>query len=121
MDSIIITHPNLDHYGGIKRLLQDFTITAPITTTLASCLKVGYSGGPRDTQLGEVFLSGERDQVRHWFPLTGEGENGRRHTNIKTLPIGSSIEIDTNKEEGFKPKQLNKTSILTTVRIPESK
>ena len=121
MDSIVITHPNLDHYGGINRLLQDFTITAPITTTLASCLKVGHSGGPKDTKIGEVFLSGERDQIRHWFPLTGEGENGRRHTNIKTLPKGSTVEVARNEDLTFDAKQLNATSILTTVRIPGSK
>ena len=107
----------------------------PITTTLASCLKVGHSGGPKkNMQLGEVFSSSEGCRVRHWFPLTG----GRRHTNIKTLSMGSTIEIDKNKKKRFKlnkksskkisskkkrkAKRLNfnATSILTTVSLQPS-
>ena len=101
MGSIIVTHPDRDHYGGINRLLQDFTITAPITTTLASCLEVNGS----DTQLGEVFLLDKRHQIRHYFPLTGEGENGRRHTNIETLSSkGSTVEVAKNEEITFEKK-----------------
>ncbi len=111
LDSIIITHPDEDHCGGINQLLKEFTIMCPITTTLASCLKVGDL---QDAQLGTVFLSGERDQVRHWFPLTGEGENGRRHSNIKTLPNGSIVNIAKNDTLDI---NFNATSILTTVRL----
>ncbi len=114
------------------RLLEDFTIMCPITTTPASCLKVGNS------KIGEseVFLSGERDQVRHWFSLTGEGKNGRRYTNIKTLPKGLTVEVARNYKVEETKKQLNKkqhkakqakqakqfnaTSILTTVKLQQS-
>ena len=59
-------------------------------------------------QLGEVLLSGERDQLRHWFVLTGEGENGRRHTNIKTLPKGSTVKVAWNEDLKFNAAQCKK-------------
>ncbi len=70
---------------------------------------------------GEVFVSKETAQVRHWFSLTGEGENGRQHTYVQTLPKGSLAEITKNDELKFDGKQLNATSILTTVKLPSSK
>ena len=121
MDSIIITHPDQDHCGGINQLLEEFTIMAPIITTLASCLKVGPSGGPKVTEIGEVFSSGEKVR-QHWFPLTGEGENGRRHSNIKTLPNGSIVNIAKNDTfKNIENFDFNATSILTTVSLPGSR
>lgn len=97
LNSITITHPNDDHYGGINRLLQDYTIRSPIITTLASCLRVGIENG-RDTRKGEVFISNKTAQIQRWFPFTGEGENGRQHTYIQTLPKGSITKIAKNDE-----------------------
>ncbi len=119
LDSIIITHPNNDHYGGINRLLEDCTVKSPIITTLASCLSV-QTEGTIESKKGELFVSNETAQIRHWFPFTGEGKNGRKHTYIETLPKGLS-EIGQNKELKFDAKQLNATSILTTVKLPNSK
>ena len=118
-DSIIITHPNEDHYGGINRLIEDFTVTCPITTTIATCMYTEHTDpGVRGHRAGESFRTCGIDLVRYHFPGQQQTEQGRQHTYIKTLPKRTSVTITKNPDF---IGDLNKSSILTTVSLPGSK
>ena len=118
-DSIIITHPDKDHCGGINRLLQDFTIVCPITTTIATCVYTEHTNpGVKRHRKGEIFRTCATDLVQHRFPVPQDDKQGRRHTYIKSLPIRSTAEI--TKNPGF-TGDLNQSSIITMVNLPGTK
>ena len=146
MDSIIITHPDTDHYGGINKLLQEFTIMCPITTTLASCLRVNHTScktvnhasclkvnhascvkvnHTRSIEGQAFFSQDEKNPVRHWFPPANVGVDGirhaygRRHTNVRTLAMASysTIKIAVNPYLELSGPETNASSILTTVKM----
>ncbi len=114
LDSIVNTHPDKDHCGGINALLgskeiksgEKFTVCCPIITTDAAHLIII----PNNENTQQYDDAG--DCPHFWFQNNAQGlvlENLHEHTvEIKKI----------KKPKGF---DFNKTSILTTVKIPKNK
>ncbi len=123
LDSIVNTHPDADHHGGINALLgtgskeiksgEKFTVCCPVITTSAASLYVEVPKGKNGHRNGEDYSSAESDCPHFWFQKTALG---RRHTGLEDLPQRSTVTI--GKSPTFK-EDFNATSILTTVKLPK--
>ena len=115
LDSITITHPDQDHYEGINRLMEEFTVTCPIVTTTATYIYTEHTRpGVTSHRSGETFRPCPTNLTQHWFPVTN---GGKQHGYIKTLPKGTRVKI--TKNPSYKG-DINKSSVLTTVSLPGS-
>ncbi len=117
LDSIVNTHPDDDHCGGINALLgskkiksvKKFTFSCPIITTNAARLRAYIPVNERTYRYGPYRKAG--DCPRFWFP-------NARGLVIENLHQQSTVQI--TKDDLWKG-YYNETSILTTVKIPKSK
>ena len=126
LDSIVNTHPDKDHCGGINALLgtgskeiksgEKFTVCCPIITTSAASLYKQVPKGKNEHTNGVEYSSAESDSPNLWFQKNAPG---RMHSGVKDLSQRSTVEV--GKSSSFqKDIDCNATSILTTVEIPGS-
>ncbi len=126
LDSIVNTHPDADHHGGINALLgtgskeiksgEKFTVCCPIITTSAASLYKQVPKGKNEHTNGVEYSSAESDSPNLWFQKNAPG---RKHSGVKDLSQRSTVEV--GKSSSFqKDIDCNATSILTTVQIPGS-
>ena len=125
LDSIVNTHPDADHHGGINALLgtgskeiksgEKFTVCCPIITTSATSLYVEVPDEKNEHKNGAKYSSAESDCLQFWFQQNAPGQI---HTRLENLPQKSTVEI--HKNPSFQGDN-NATSIVTTVKLPESK
>ena len=103
---IVNTHPDADHCGGINELLDGtFNFCCPIITTKDAKVQVS----PKDQSIEkDCDTRAEGDCLRFWFQ-----QPGKIYEDLK----GSTVKI--SKKD--KTKDCNEESILTTVKLPESK
>ncbi len=106
LNLIVNTHPHKDHCGGINKLLEDRVCCLIITTSAASLHKQGG-------MVTENYECKKGDCPYFWFP----NADGQKHT-FENLPEKSTVRICQSKGKKF---DYNATSILTTVKLPESK
>ena len=124
LDSIVNTHPDADHCGGINALLgtgskeiklgKKFTVCCPIITTSAASLYVEVPKGKNGHRNGPEYSSAESDSPHFRFQ---QNAPRRRHTGLEDLHHRSTVTIC--KSPTFQ-EDFNATSILTTVKLPES-
>ncbi|XP_064385751.1 uncharacterized protein LOC135334483 isoform X2 [Halichondria panicea] len=126
LDSIVNTHPDVDHHGGINALLgtgskqiksgEQFTACCPIITTSATSLYVEVPDEKNEYKNGVEYSGAESDSPKFWFQTNALG---RKHLGLEDLPRRSTVEVC--KRPSFRKNiDWNATSILTTVRIPGS-
>ena len=106
LDLIVNTHPDADHCGGINALLDGtYNFCCPIITTKDAKVQVS----PKDQSIEkDCDTSAEGDCLRFWFQ-----QPGKIYKDLE----GSTVTI--SKKD--KKKDCNEESILTTVKLPESK
>ena len=87
LDAIIITHPDKDHFGGVKDLIAKYTINCPIITTEA-------------TKLTEAILTGVKPELHEEVNLMFPNASRRVYRHIaKTTKImkDTDFTMDSNK------------------------
>ncbi|XP_064385774.1 uncharacterized protein LOC135334495 isoform X2 [Halichondria panicea] len=120
LESIVNTHPDADHYGGINALLgtgneeirklgEKFTVCCPIITTKAASLYVTDEIPGNETTYEWYHDHDAGDCPHFWFPK-------ERGLVLENLHQQSTVEIKKNDDK----RDCNETSVLTTVQIPGS-
>ncbi len=131
LDSIVVTHPDEDHFGGIDALLgsgtkdikkkhpEQYTVCSPIISTSVVPLLVNPPKIRAETRQGDDYQrSTENDCLKFWF----QGDSpGKKHTYLESLSAFTTVEISTAEKKKMTKLECNKTSILTTVKLPSSK
>ncbi len=127
LDSIVVTHPDKDHYGGIDALLgsgtkmikkkhpKRYTVCSPIISTSVVPLLVNPPKSRAATRQGDNYQhSTKNDCLKFWF----QGDSpGKKHTYLESLSSRTTVKISTAEK---KKCESNATSVLTTVKLPSS-
>ncbi len=121
LDSIVNTHPDADHYGGINALLgtgskeiksgKKFTVYCPIITTDAADLYVTDEIRDNESTYQCIGDDDAGDCPHFWFQDDAQG------LVLENLHQQSTVEIIKND---LWKGDYNESSILTTVKIPNS-